>query len=109
MKRFFELVLTLIIFYGVFEAFDNAAPIVIDNPHPFWVVVAALLASFILLWLYVLTVRHKMKRNFKEKITALKEELENQKKQESYTEHSEKKLSGIKKETHVSSSTNHEE
>jgi uncharacterized membrane protein (DUF106 family) len=109
MKRFFEFVLTLIIFYGVFEAFDSAAPVVVDNPHPFWVVVAALLASFILLWLYVLTVRHTMKRTYKEKIAALKEQLEDQKKQGRNREQINDEVSRIKKEADVSVTTNYEE
>lgn len=75
MKYVFEFLLTLIIFYGTYTAFTQATPLLVDEPQPFWVIVASFVAAFLMLAIYALLVRQKIRRKYKENITLLKDRL----------------------------------
>jgi predicted membrane protein len=76
MKKAFELFLVFIIFYGVYTAFDNAAPLLFANPQAFWVVIVSLLAATLLLVLYTWIISSTAKRKLKETVSHLKKEID---------------------------------
>lgn len=77
MKKTFEFILILFIFYGVYELFRRAASYLFDNLDQAWVVIAALVFSTLLLFIYKFTltshVKNKMKSEIHDLHNALKE------------------------------------
>lgn len=77
MKKAFEFSLMLIIFYGVFAAFSDAAVMFAETPNVVWVVISSLVASALLMVLYAQLVRISAKRKLERKIVNLEEDLHN--------------------------------
>lgn len=75
MKKVFEFILMVIIFYGVYTAFSHAAPVVIENPKDIWVGVVALLASAALLLLYSSLVGSEVKQKMKKDLHKLQTQI----------------------------------
>jgi predicted membrane protein len=75
MKKAFELFLVLIIFYGVYTAFDQAAPIFFENTQAIWVAAISLLAAILLLVLYSWIIASTAKRKLKETLSDLEKEI----------------------------------
>ena len=77
MKRTFEFILVLIIFYGIYELFYRGSAYFFDTLDQAWVVIASLVFSFLLLFIYKLTltadVKNKMKGEIHDLHNALKE------------------------------------
>lgn len=75
MKRAFEVFLVLIIFYGVYVAFDQAAPVFFDNPEPLWIAITSFLTAIILLVLYSWVVVVSAQRTLKKTVSHLEQEI----------------------------------
>ena len=75
MKKSFEFILILIIFYGVYSAFNQIAPMFIEHPNSFWVVIASLLVATGLLLLYAGIIAASAKQKFTEKVSELEQEI----------------------------------
>lgn len=76
MKKAFELILVLIIFYGVYSAFDQVAPMILPELSSFWVVVISLIVAALLLVLYAQIIGSSVKRKLKETVSHLKKEID---------------------------------
>jgi predicted Holliday junction resolvase-like endonuclease len=76
MKKAFEFFLVLIIFYGVYSAFDDALLYVFPELKTFWIVVISLLVAAALLLLYSQIIIGSTKRKIKEKMTKVVSDLE---------------------------------
>ncbi len=77
MKKFFEFILVIIIFYGVYAAFDKAFLILAPQIHSLWVIMSALFAAVLLLLLYSLIIKDEAKKNLKETLDHLHTEIKN--------------------------------
>lgn len=77
MKKAFEGFMVLIIFYGVYSAFDNALPYLFPELKPFWIIIISLLVAAALLLLYSQVIVSSTKRKVKEKMTKVVSDLEN--------------------------------
>ncbi len=77
MKKFFEFILVLIIFYGVYAAFDKAFVIIAPQTKTLWVVLSALICAALLLLLYSLIIKSDTKKEIKETLDHLNAELKN--------------------------------
>lgn len=76
MKRTFEFFITLIIFYGVYAAFDSIAPMLWDSPSQFWIIVTALIVASLILALYALVVRKSVSQAYQQRTDELHSELD---------------------------------
>ena len=81
MKKTFEFFLVLIIFYGVYSAFDSAAPVLFENPNGFWVIIVSLVVAALILVLYSFIISSEVQLKMKKNIDELKSEIK-QKEQE---------------------------
>ncbi len=75
MRKAFEFILVLIIFYGVYSAFDRAAPVVFENPKGIWVILVSLVLAALILVLYSFVIGGEVKRKMKKNIDVLKSEI----------------------------------
>jgi len=75
MKKTFEFILVLIIFYGVFAAFEKAAIIVSDEPKTIWIALFSLIAAALLLVVYNVIISSELKSNLNTDINSLKENI----------------------------------
>lgn len=75
MRKTFEFFLVLIIFYGVYAAFDRAAPVVFDNPKTIWIILASLVVAALVLVLYNFIIGSELKSKMKKNISDLKSEI----------------------------------
>ncbi len=75
MKKVFEGILVLIIFYGVYSAFEKIAPVFIPELKIFWVIIIALIVAAALLLLYSSIIASGTKRKVTAKMTSAIEEL----------------------------------
>lgn len=71
MKRIFEFILVLIIFYGVYAASEQIAPFFFNNIQVFWLVVISLIISTSLLLGYAVLVRSEITHQMKKDIDLL--------------------------------------
>ena len=82
MKKAFEFFLVLIIFYGVYSAFDQIAPTFFPELKAFWIVIIALLVAAGLLLLYSVVVassaKQKVKKSLIETIHNLEDRVQEQ-------------------------------
>ena len=76
MKKAFEFFLVLIIFYGVYSAFDDALPYAFPNLESFWIVIISLLVAAALLLLYSQIIINSTKRRITEKMAKAVSDLE---------------------------------
>ena len=76
MKKTFEFLLVLIIFYGVYSAFDDALIYIFPHLESFWIVIISLLAAAGLLLLYAHIVTTATKHKITEKMTKTVSDLE---------------------------------
>lgn len=76
MKKTFEFCIILIIFYGVYSAFQTVAPMLFENPSRLWVVITSLIASTFVLALYSQVVRAGLVGKYQQKIKELEKEVE---------------------------------
>ena len=76
MKKTFEFVLIIIIFYGIYSLFDGAASYLFKNPKNIWVIITALVVSAFLLFMYKLLISSEVKGTMKKHIDTLKTEIE---------------------------------
>ncbi len=76
MKRAFELLLVLILFYGVYSAFDVGLPYVFPYISDFWIVIVSLLAAFALLVLYSMIIYGNTKKSLAQKMKQTVSDLE---------------------------------
>jgi len=77
MKKSFEFILVLIIFYGVYSAFEKAIPVLFNNPKDIWIIVSALIVSALILVLYSFLIGSEIKLKMKKDIDELKSEIKN--------------------------------
>lgn len=75
MKKAFEFLLILIIFYGVYSAFNDALPYMFPDLASYWIIVVSLLFSVGLLFLYSWIISSNAKNMMNEKIHALEGNL----------------------------------
>lgn len=75
MKKAFEFFLVLIIFYGVYSAFDDALPYAFPNLESFWIIISLLVAAALLL-LYSQIIISSTKRRITEKMAKAVSDLE---------------------------------
>jgi hypothetical protein len=76
MKKAFEFLLILIIFYGVYSAFNDALPYMFPDLASYWIiVVSSLLFSVGLLFLYSWIISSSAKKMMNEKIHTLEGNL----------------------------------
>ena len=75
MKKAFELFLVFIIFYGVYAAFDQVAPLLFEEPQTFWVVITSFLTATLLLVLYSWIISSTAQEKYKQTVSHLKEEI----------------------------------
>lgn len=75
MKKVFEFLLILIIFYGVYAAFDGVAPLFWDEPELIHVMLAAFITSALLIVLYRFMVKTEVSRDLKQHIEKLHTDL----------------------------------
>ncbi|MFT6829482.1 MAG: cell division protein FtsL [Candidatus Paceibacteria bacterium] len=78
MKKTFEFLLVLIIFYGVYSAFDQIIPMFAPELNQFWLVIVSLLVAAALLLLYSQVIASSIKKKVKEKMTEKISDLETQ-------------------------------
>ena len=76
MKKVFEFLIILIIFYGVYSAFDIAAVMIVASSSGLWIIIASLLASGLIVLLYSQVIRNSTSVKYKHQIQNLKRELE---------------------------------
>lgn len=77
MKKAFEGLMILIIFYGVYAAFEKIFPVFVPELKTFWVIIIALLVATALLLLYSGLIASDTKKKVKEKMVGAIHELEN--------------------------------
>ena len=75
MKKVFEFILVLIIFYGVYSIFDGAASYLFENPKNILIVLVSLVFSTLILFIYKLVVSSEVKSLMKKDIDNLKTEV----------------------------------
>ena len=75
MKKIFEFNLILIIFYGVYSAFEKAAPVLFDNPETIWVIFSALIVAALIVAFYSFIISSEIRAKAKKDITHLKTEI----------------------------------
>lgn len=75
MRKAFELLLVLIIFYGVYSAFDQLAPMVFNTPKPFHVVGVSLITATLLLVLYAAVISRSTRVKIQKKLDDLTNEV----------------------------------
>lgn len=75
MKKTFEFFLVLIIFYGVYSAFNLAAPVLFQNPNEFWLIIISLVVAALILVLYSFIIRSEIKMEMKKNIDDLTSEI----------------------------------
>ena len=75
MKKIFEFIIVLIIFYGVFAAFEKLAPLVFKEPQSIWTILSAFIVSALVLILYSFLIRREIQQKVKGDIHSLKKEL----------------------------------
>lgn len=75
MKKAFELFLVLIIFYGVYAAFDQAAPVLFEKPQTVWIAVASFITATLLLVLYSWIISSTAQEKYKQTVSHLEEEI----------------------------------
>jgi hypothetical protein len=75
MKKIFEFLIMLIIFYGVYSAFQKVALLFTSLPSDLWVVIASLIASALILSLYAILVRSSIIEKYSAKIKKLEKEV----------------------------------
>ena len=75
MKKIFEFNLVLIIFYGVYSAFEKAAPVLFDNPETIWVIFSALVVAALILAFYSFIISSEVRAKAKKDINILKTEI----------------------------------
>lgn len=71
MKKVFEFLLILVIFYGVYAAFDGIAPLFWDAPELIWVILTAFVTSALLIVLYRYMVKTEVSKDLKKHIAEL--------------------------------------
>lgn len=71
MKKAFEFILVLIIFYGVYAAFDKALPYVFPELAAFWIVIIALIVAALFLVLYSYIISSEARAQLNDKIHEL--------------------------------------
>lgn len=76
MKKAFEFLLVLIIFYGVYAAFDQIAPQFFPELASFWVVVVSLVVAAALLLLYSQIIAGSVKKKVKGRLSQAMHDLE---------------------------------
>ncbi len=76
MKKIFEAFLILVIFYGVYSAFSQVAPMLFENPNIFWVIVASLITAALLLFLYAGVISSATKQKLKQTIQHLEQDVQ---------------------------------
>lgn len=76
MKKTFEFLIILIIFYGVYSAFENVAEYWLPDTSAVWVIIASLVASALILTLYSQVVRSSIIAMYKKKVEELEHEIE---------------------------------
>lgn len=76
MKKTFEFLIILIIFYGIYSAFKKAALLLSQPIDQLWIVISSLVASALVLTLYSQVVRSSVIKKYKSKIKELEKELE---------------------------------
>jgi len=76
MKKAFEFFLMLIIFYGVYSAFNAIFPMLAPEVQNFWVIIIALLVAAGLLLLYSRVITSEAQRKMQAKITNTIKDLE---------------------------------
>ena len=76
MKKTFEFLIILIIFYGVYSAFQKAAQLLDPPLSVFWVVVLSLVASALILTLHSVMVKSTVSKKYRGEIKDLKKEVE---------------------------------
>lgn len=76
MKKAFELLLILIIFYGVYSAFEKIFPVFVPEMKMFWVVIIALVVAAALLFLYSGIIASDTTKKVKTKMTKTVSDLE---------------------------------
>ncbi len=72
MKKTFEFILIIIIFYGIYSLFGGAASYLFKNPKSIWVIITALIISILLLVLYKYSISSEVKQKMKKDIDTLK-------------------------------------
>jgi Ca2+/H+ antiporter len=75
MKKFFEILLMLILLYGVYALCKKIIPILVPEPKDFVVVIVSVLVSIILMAIYRLTLVSETKVHFTQKIQELEKRL----------------------------------
>ncbi len=75
MKKFFEFLLVLIIFYGVYELFAKVAENFFETLDPVLVILISLIISAILLFIYRFMLTHEVKTKMKGEVHALHKAL----------------------------------
>ncbi|MCA9352555.1 hypothetical protein KC901_00020 [Patescibacteria group bacterium] len=81
MKKVFEFILVLIIFYGVYSVFHQVAPLLFDAPKLWAVVVVSLIVSALLLFLYGYVATLSTKKKLRRRIRDLEGNLEEKEKE----------------------------
>ena len=77
MKKAFEFLLVLIIFYGVYAVLNQIAPMLFDNVKSFHVILTSLILAALLLVLYAQVIASEAKADLKQTLNQLHSEIKN--------------------------------